>query len=135
MAGLSNTVREALLNWMLLGTVMPTAPTARYVSLHSGDPGITGANEITGAGYARQGSVTFNAPADSGADELSDNSTLITFTNGGVSTWSVSYVGLWKTLAGTGASDFLIGGAFTTGTVVPGGSYKVALGDLNVLAR
>lgn len=50
----SDTLETNLLNW-LRGTAFPTAPTQLYVSLHTADPGETGANEHGAtAGYARQ---------------------------------------------------------------------------------
>jgi hypothetical protein len=66
-----------------------------YVSLHTGDPGNTGADEVTGGSYIRQ-LETFGA-ASSGA---LTNATDITFED--MPSCTVSYVGFWSTdTAGT----------------------------------
>lgn len=58
------------------------------LSLHSGDPGSTGANEITGADYQRQ-SLTWPG-ADSGATQVAVSFAV----DGGT---SVDHVGFWDT--------------------------------------
>ena len=48
-----------------------------YVSLHNADPGVTGANEITGGAYARQGTIAF---ANVGANPtVASNTAIVTF--------------------------------------------------------
>ena len=39
--------------------VLAPLTTSAFVSLHTGDPGDTGANEVTGGAYARQGPIAF----------------------------------------------------------------------------
>lgn len=65
-----------------------TPPATVYVSLHSGRPGDTGADEITGGGYARQ-AVTFGA-ASGGA---TDNTAAVDFPN--MPAVTVVAFGLW----------------------------------------
>ena len=59
------------------------------VSLHTADPGATGANELTGGGYARQ-SATFT----SASNGQTSNSATVTWTNLPAST--ITHVGVWK---------------------------------------
>lgn len=76
-----------------------------YISLHTADPGTTGASEVTGTGYAR-GSSTF-AASSSGSSAGSQAS--VTAPTG--ATTAVTYVGVWT--AST-AGTFLCGIALTT---------------------
>jgi hypothetical protein len=63
MAGKSNYLENALCNW-IRGTAMPSAPATVYLSLHTADPGETGASEHGAtASYART-AVTFGAPSN-----------------------------------------------------------------------
>lgn len=77
------------------------------VSLHTGDPGTTGANENANSGsYARQ-ACSWNAAA-SGAKT---NSSTLTFTTGGST--AVTYFGTWSS-ATYGAGNYAIGGALAS---------------------
>lgn len=102
------------------------AVAAPWISLHDGAIGETGANEITGGGYARL-SGSFGAAA-AGAVA---NTASLTWTNMPAAT--VQSVGVWNSSTATAASQFIWGGALTTNKVVPGGSdFKIAVGDLDV---
>jgi hypothetical protein len=96
------------------------------VSLHSGDPGETGANELSSTGYSRK-AATF-AAASNGA---SSNSAAITWSNTSGPDWpSVGYFGVWSAATG---GDFLGGGALTSGGVIKnGGEGTFATGELDV---
>ncbi len=94
-----------------------------YVSLHTSNPGITGAGEVAGGSYARQavGHSLWNAAAtasDTGS-ECTNNAT-ITFASIPAST--LTYVGIWDAVSG---GNFLIGGAFQTPIAVGGGGSFV----------
>lgn len=78
--------------------------TTYWLSLHSADPGTTGASELTGAPYARQAYVPTAASA--GAES---NTLLITVPNAG--TVPVTHVGIWS--ASTGGT-YEIGAALTS---------------------
>jgi hypothetical protein len=69
--------------------------TVTYMSLHTGDPSTTGANEVTGGSpaYARK-ACTFNA-ASSGSRALNAD---VTFD---VPACTVAYVGYWSAVDGT----------------------------------
>lgn len=94
-----------MLNWAFTTTssFSPARPAAWYASLHTGNPGGTGANELTSGtatGYVRQ-STTLGAAS---GQQIS-NSGAVSFTAGG--TWpSVSYAGLWDA---SSAGNFLAG--------------------------
>lgn len=76
-----------------------------YVSLHTGDPGNTGANEVAGGSYIRQ-LETFGVAA-SGA--LS-NVTAITFED--MPSCKVTYVGFWSAdTAGTFKGSAVLAGS------------------------
>ena len=95
-----------------------------YVSLHTADPGETGATEVTGGAYARQGPTTFSAAA-SGA---SANTAQIDFTS--MPAVTVTHVGLWDALTGT---NFLWGGALTSSKALNSGdTFRIAATDLDV---
>ena len=98
-----------------------TPATTLYVSLHNGDPGNTGANEITS--YTRQ-AITFSAASN----KTTTNSGEITFTN--MPAVTVSYVGLWSaSVAGT----FWWGSALAENkTTDSGDTFKIAAGDFDV---
>jgi hypothetical protein len=99
----------------VFGATPLTAPAARYVSLHTASPGLTGANELAVAnGYERRAG-TFGAFA-SGA---SFNSAIVTYTNTG-SAWSAAtHFGVWD--ASTGG-NFLGGDALSTARTVGAGN-------------
>lgn len=97
-----------------------------YVSLHTGDPSTTGANEVTGGSYARV-AVTWNSPSSgtvTQSNALSINLPAST---------TASYFGVWS--AST-AGTYYIGGALspsiTTGTSA--GVVTIAAGSLSVSA-
>jgi hypothetical protein len=89
-----------------------------YVSLHNGDPGATGANEITGGSYARQqvNHAGWNAAAD--AIEGSECTTIsdLTFTN--LTANTITHVGFWDAVSG---GNFLMGGETIQDSVIGGG--------------
>lgn len=98
-------------------------PSAVYVSLHTGDPGQTGANEVSGSGYSRK-QVTFSSPTN----KTASNSAEVEFTNmPGV---TVTHVGIWS--AST-SGDFWWGGSLTTAkALTTGDTLKIPVNDLTV---
>ena len=93
-------------------------------SLHTADPGITGADECTGGSYGRQ-QIAFDAAAN-GATQ---NSAQEEWTN--MPACSISYVGLWDAET---VGNFLQGGGITGApkTVNSGDTVRCAIGDLDV---
>ena len=77
-----------------------------YISLHTADPGETGANEFTDSGYVRK-AINFNAATTSGAT----NNGQVTFNVIDDGPVTATHFGLW-TLASGGV--FIFGGAFSS---------------------
>jgi hypothetical protein len=97
--------------------------TTVYGSLHTADPGETGASEATGGSYARQ-SVTFGA-ASSGSIS---NSATITFASMPAGTFT--HCGTWD--AST-AGNFLGGGSLTASkTTQAGDTIEFTSGQFTV---
>lgn len=87
-----------------------TLHTATYVSLHTADPGDTGASEVSGGSYARVQVNTDGTTSPfwaAAASSSMSNSGAITFPEGGGDA-SVSHVGIWDSAS---AGNFLRGGA------------------------
>ncbi len=111
MAGISVASSNNLLAALLTATAY-TGPATLYLSLHTNDPGVTGANELTGGSYARQ-TIAFNIPVS----QVTNNSGPVAFLS--LPAASVAYVGLWT--ASTGGS-FLWGGQLTVSVTTVSGS-------------
>lgn len=89
----------------------------KYMSLHSADPGTTGASELSGGSYARQ-AVTFGAAAADGttptqADKALTNQPAWPVPAGG----QVAYIGWWSAATG---------GTFYGSEQVPAETYNQA---------
>lgn len=121
---LSTFSRNLLLNWLLTAGAA-VRPTTWYISLHTGDPGKTGANELlvaTDADYVRKlaafGAATLEVSATTGD---------LTWTADVAATaYDVTHVGVWDALTG---GNFILGGALAVPEgVVAGGSLVLATG-------
>ena len=97
-----------------------------YVSLHTADPGTTGASEVTGGTYARV-AVTWNAAS---GGSVSNNGALSI--NLPAST-TASYFGVWSA---TTSGTYYIGGALSPSvtTGASAGVITIASGSLTVTA-
>jgi hypothetical protein len=74
--------------------VIAPLTTTAYVSLHTGDPGNTGANEITGGAYGRLGPITFEQVSGPNPT-VQGNQAILTF-NAATAAWGlIAYFGLW----------------------------------------
>lgn len=133
---------------------MPTAPTNLHVSLHTADPGGTGANEVTTAagsgwvGYARVAVPTgtagsgagsgWTAPAANGATRQIDNAGVVTFPASGATSGAVTvtHIGIFDAATG---GNFLLGVALTASQVIganaSGPTVAVGALDLQILAQ
>lgn len=116
--------RDAVLN-LLRGTNV-TGFNA-YVSLHTGDPGNTGANEVTGGSYARQ-LAGFGAPADDSGVRAVTNASDIDFTNMPAAT--VTHFAIWT--ASTGGSSVYKEALASSRTTLAGDVIRLAAGNLKV---
>jgi len=89
------------------------------ISLHTGDPGTTGANEVAGGSYARQATV-FGAAA---AKSVTNTSAAVF---SGMPAAVVTHVGAWSA-----AGDFLRGGELNESiTVFLSGVITLGIGEI-----
>lgn len=85
-----------------------------YISLHTGDPGTTGADEVSTGNYARvqvNQDGTTSPYWNDAASSAMDNNGAITFPEGGGDA-AVTHFGVW---VGASSGTFLRGGALDTG--------------------
>lgn len=94
-----------------------TRPTTWYISIHSGDPSTTGANEFTGGSYVRK-AATFTFDGTSKMTLDAD----VTFDEATTSPGDAVYFGVWDA---SSSGNFLGAGANPTPniSVVPGVTY------------
>jgi hypothetical protein len=128
----SNYLEDEILDHVLGGGDY-TRPATVYVSLHSADPGETGANELTGNGYARV-AVTNNAtnwPAASGG--VKSNGTAITFAAAVTADWaSATHFGIWDDDGSPAGNPLFLGALTTPKTVQVGDTASFAVGELDI---
>jgi hypothetical protein len=68
---------------------------AQFISLHTADPGLTGASEVAGNAYARVATPGFIAPTLG----VSTNGNVVTFPAPTPANWgTVTYAGVWDAL-------------------------------------
>lgn len=119
---ISNYLENAILDKVLRNTDFSVA-TGSYLSLHTADPGKTGADEVTGGSYARQ-AIAFDAAVTGSAGSSASES----FT--GMPACTVTHVGLWDTVT---VGSFLWSGALSASKVVNSGdTFQFAAGDVIV---
>jgi len=94
-------------------TVLAALLAARFISLHTADPGNTGASEVAGGAYARQGPVTFTNTGSN--PTTSANSTLITYPTATANWGTITHFGLWSAAT---AGTFYGGAAVTTSKAI-----------------
>lgn len=87
----------------LFTAAVAAKPTGWFVSMHTADPGLTGANEVTGSGYTRIGSQAFNR-----TNGIDTNSTAITFPVVVAPAYTTTHIAVWDAL---NAGNCLITGA------------------------
>lgn len=115
------TVIDGIVNAFLRNTALAYTP---YMSLHSGDPGTTGANELTGNGYGRV-APTFGTGAAAKAVANTAPCDLGPATG---SNWAAAtYLGCWSA---TTNGVFLWGRSMTSRTVEVGKVFRAAIGDV-----
>lgn len=126
----SNYLEDAILDHVLGADVL-TPPATVYVSLHSADPGDTGASELVGDGYERV-AVTNNDtnwPAASGG--VKSNGTAISFAAADGADWAeATHFGIWD--AATVGNPLYLGELTTPKTVSDGDTASFAAGTLDV---
>ena len=122
MTGLSSSGEAAVLT--------PLTTTA-YVSLHTADPGNTGASEVAGGAYARQGPITF---ANAGSNPtVASNSAILTYPAATAAWGTIGFFGIWTAASG---GTFQGSGAVTTPKAVNSGdTARFAAGALTITAQ
>lgn len=111
-------------------TLAPLTSSA-YVSLHTADPANTGASEVSGGGYARQGAITF---ANAGNNPtVASNTTILSFPTATANWGTINYFGIWTAVSG---GTFLGSGTLTTPRVINNGDMvRFAIGALTISAN
>lgn len=128
----STYLRDARLNWMR-GTAHPAVPGGGFfVSLHSADPGVTGASELSGNAYARAAIAaatgSWAAPATNGAVRQITNAVAVTWAAASGAWTAATHFGIWDAVS---AGNFIRGGALAvTKTVQSGDTATANIGDL-----
>lgn len=121
MAGYGTTFMKAL-NDQVFGKASFTNPNGvMYISLHTADPGIDGqtSNEVSGGSYARKLTAATDWNASTNADPaVTTNATTLTFATATANWGTVTHFGLWRTLSGTTAADFIGRGALTASQTI-----------------
>ena len=111
--------------------VLTPLTTTAYVSLHTADPGDTGANEVSGGAYARQGPVTF---ANAGNNPtVASNSAILTYPAATAAWGTITHFGNWSAAT---AGTFRGSGALTTAkSVNSGDTARFAANALTITAN
>ena len=109
----------------LFSTSTLTRPTAWNVSLHTADPGRTGANEVADANYARQ-SVTFTVQQNGNLWQAI-TAAAVSFP-GANAQFTVTHVGVFD--AATGGNPVFTTEIPLARTVEAGGVFTVPAGEL-----
>ncbi len=132
MAGLSNTHEDMLLDWLFKKTTFGAAATTLWYSLHSADPGDTGASELASSGsYARaqldgdtnnSTDTNYNAKATSGTARRISNKLDITFPTASADWNSAAAIGYWGLFSASTAGTYYASGTITGGVVVLNGN-------------
>jgi hypothetical protein len=121
---LGTNTANLLLNWLLTAGAV-TRPTTFYLSLHTADPGATGANELltsVDASYVRKVATFGTASAEAASTTSSETWTAASNST----THSITHVGIWDAAS---AGNFLMGGALAVPeTVVANGSFVLSAG-------
>lgn len=120
MPGISSTVANSVLNAILNATAY-TGPADIFVSLHTADPGGTGASEATGGSYVRQevdfASASSASAASNAAIEFED-----------MPAATITHIGLWDAAT---SGNFLVSGALTAPVAVgAGNTLRFASGQI-----
>jgi hypothetical protein len=107
-----------------------------YVSLHSADPGKTGASEITGTSYARQLVPTSGGWSAAAADVTSggrneSNVAAVDFGTAGSAWGTITHFAVWTAVT---AGTFKGGAALTASqTIASGNAVSFPIGDLVIV--
>ncbi len=124
-----DTAEQAFLSHLLRGVTAPDWTPVK-VSLHTANPGSSGAHEVTGGSYARVQVNTdkWTVPVGIGAGSASYNTDNLVFTS--MPETSVTYVGLWS----NDGTVFIMSSPFDVSqSVSAGATYTILAGRLRVV--
>ena len=108
---ISTYLSHALLNHTFRGVEYTRPGTSIYTSLHTADPGLTGASEVSGNAYARVNVTAWDAPSN-GATANTNN---ITYPTPTPSDWgTITHKGIWD--ASTGGNFLIAANLDSAGT-------------------
>jgi len=120
----SNDLETKVMNH-LFGLASWTAPSGLFVSLHTADPGETGASEVSGNGYAR---------VSAGIGASNWTITAQTVTNDNALTFTGPTPAAWGTITHFGISDASVAGNFVGGAALTSSRSSVINVDLSFAA-
>lgn len=106
--------------------------TTAFVSLHTGDPGNTGASEVASAGgYARQAVAFTKTPGPTST--VATNTLIITYSAATAPWGTITYFGIWDAVSG---GNFRGGNVMNTPkTVNVADTARFAAGALTITAQ
>lgn len=113
---------QKIINMILRNTTF-TQPTTVYISLHTANPGDTGANEVSGGSYARK-AITFAAPSG----KSTSNNITLEWTN--MPACTVTHIGLWD--AASAGTLWWTGQLTVSKTLQAGDAFRIDSGALTV---
>lgn len=122
---------------LLVRGVAFAAPTRVWVSLHTADPGLTGANEVTTAAwpnYARQdpagGGAVGNGFTAAAGKALENVSLLLYAINTGAGTVTVTHFAIWD--AAIGGNCLITGALAAAKSIFPTDECVIRPGELDL---
>ena len=126
----ANYLENALLDH-LFGRTTYTAPATLYISLHTGDPGETGANnEVTGNNYSRAAVTNSTGNFGSASGGSKTNAAEIQFAVPSGSWGTVTHFAIWDAAS---AGNCLYYGALTSAMAMGlNNDIKIAIGALTI---
>jgi hypothetical protein len=102
MARASTAAENRAVSGVFAATTPTPSTTAYWMSLHTGDPGTTGASEYAGV-------TRLQYPAGTASGGAISNTSALTFTTSGAT--AVTHIGIWDAVT---AGNFVIGAALAT---------------------
>lgn len=79
-------------------TVLNSLLANRYVSLHTASPGDSGASEVSGGAYARQGPVSFSNTGNN--PTVAANTAIIQYPTATAAWGTITHFGIWTAASG-----------------------------------
>jgi hypothetical protein len=141
MSQMTNYLENKLVDHLFRAQTL-AAPGSLHISLHSADPGETGANELASTGAYARASVTSSLAnwagtqgagttvASSGTGGQTSNNGSITFATPTANWGNVTHFAVWD--AATGGNCLLYGALSISKTINQGDSISFAAGSLTV---